>query len=231
MQKKILPIDIKDLGLQQREVVFVGEYCANGYDEVAAAKAARLVPESATTAQCRLKAIEIVNDPRISRAIDRMTETVLNPYRDRIEAQLVKQLQIRAFYDPSWFYYTDGTARPLEEIPTDRRYAIDDVTESYYGKDATTRVVTYKLANKAQAQKELRELLSKKDSVDQSDSTSMRSELKKLFGDVKMSIEITAKQPTALIEKVDENKVDQRFLDKMKVAEDTAVKVVKNGKK
>lgn len=158
-----LPIKVEDLGLTQKEMRFVGEYCSNGFDASAALKAAKLVPESITTTEARLRSLEILNKQNINTAITRFVSSELDPYRDKLNYQVLTAMQARAFYDPSVFFETDGTARPLDAIPANMRQAIDSVEIKHYGKDGLVLETIYKLADKGQSIKSLRELLDRKD--------------------------------------------------------------------
>lgn len=156
-----LPFDVSDLELTQKELIFVGEYCTNGFNDFEALKASGIIPQKATPAQARINGLSLSSKPNIKKAIQRFTESVLAPYKDKLEYQTLQLLQARAFYDVSTFFDTNGKAKPLDEIPQQARYALDDITEDFKGKDADVRTVKYKLADRMQARKELEILLKK----------------------------------------------------------------------
>jgi hypothetical protein len=201
LAKQYLPVKIEDLGLNAKEIRFVGEYCSNGFNAPEAAKLVGLINGELSPAQERIRCHEILTLEKISRAVDRMVESTLNPYRDRIKSQMLVQLQIRANWDATWFFYPDGTAKPLDSISAEHRMAIDAVEEKYYGKDAV-RTVTYTLSDKDKARKELAQLLGKKEEVSQEDTGGMRSKLNDIFLAVEKGIDmgISAQKKREMIE-------------------------------
>jgi hypothetical protein len=178
----LLPIDVADLQLSQKELLFVGEYCSNGFDEVDAAKKVGLIPKSASPTESRLKVLELVNHKGIKTAIQKFTTKVLEPYKDKLELMELQTLKARAFYSVDMFYNSDGSVKPLDQIPSEWRFAIDDISEDFKGKDANVRTVKYKLADRAQAQKALRELLRKVD--DEGDVSEIPSDRRKFLQDL-----------------------------------------------
>ena len=176
-----LPVDVSDLSLSVKEIKFVGSYCANGFDAVAAMKDAGLIPPTTPYTMARLKGIEISNRPNVRTAVQRFTENVLSPYRDQLRVQTLDMLKARAFYDESIFYHPDGTAKPLDAIPREWRYAIDGVTEDFRGKDANVRTVNYKLADRMSAAKMLQELLKVKEEESSTLPTDATDRLRSIF--------------------------------------------------
>lgn len=177
-----LPIKVEDLGLTQKELKFIGEYCSNGFDAVAAMKAAKLIPENATSTTSHLSSKELLNRQNIMTAVNRFVSSELDPYRDKLNYQILTSMQARAFYDPHVFFEADGTARPLDTIPANLRQAIDSVEVKHYGKDGDVLETIYKLADKAQSQKSLRELLDRKSGGDEEGMhTTVRARLDEVF--------------------------------------------------
>lgn len=177
-----LPMKVEDLGLTQKELKFVGEYCTNGFDAVAAMKAAKLLPEDTTSTTGRLRSLELLNKQNIITAVNRFVSSELDPYRDKLNYQILSLMQARAFYDPDTFFEADGTARPLTQIPPHLRQAIDSVEVKHYGKDGNVLETVYKLADKGQAIKSLRELLDRKAGPDDdSMNTGTRARLNEVF--------------------------------------------------
>lgn len=181
MAKSKLPFDHSDLDLNPRQLKFIGEYVTNGYDEAAALKAAGIVAENASTAVIRLNSVEVMNTPGIKKAIARMNDAVISPYRDKLDSQLREIWSVRANYKISDFYESDGTVKQLDEIPKHLHHAIDKVVEDFKGKDADRRVVNYVLADKAQAAKFLRELMTPKDEKDSNLPDSKRERLAQIW--------------------------------------------------
>lgn len=177
--KKRLPVNIDDLNLTPREIKFVCEYITNGYKAEDAAKAAGLLSQDAGTVASRLHCAALLNNEKIKEAISRTKTSFVEPYRDVHYAKIQEVLEIRAFYDPFDFYYPDGTIRPLDEISPKLRYAIDGIGDvTTMGKNGdNVRTVTYKLADKDKARKELRELHEIKEEKKDTGSADERSKL------------------------------------------------------
>jgi hypothetical protein len=173
---------VEDLGLTAKEIKFVGEYCTNGSDAVSAIKASKLFPDDASPTLGRLKSLELLNKQNIITAVNRFVSSELDPYRDKLNYQILNSMQARAFYDPDTFFEADGTARPLNQIPPHLRQAIDSVEVKHYGKDGNVLETVYKLADKTQAIKSLRELLDRKAGPDDdSMNTGTRARLNEIF--------------------------------------------------
>lgn len=177
-----LPMKVEDLGLTAKEIKFVGEYCTNGFDAVSAMKASKLLPDDASPILGRLKSLELLNKQNIITAVNRFVSSELDPYRDKLNYQILNSMQARAFYDPDTFFEADGTARPLNQIPPHLRQAIDSVEVKHYGKDGNVLETVYKLADKTQAIKSLRELLDRKAGPDDdSMNAGTRARLNEIF--------------------------------------------------
>jgi len=211
MPKSGLPIKIDDLGLTLKQQRFVLEYAVNGFDATAAAKSSGLLPKDAPTVKSRTFCLQLLNDKNISTAIQRFVEDTISPYRDRMMAEMIAVLNTRAYYDVNWFFLPDGTARPLDTIPAERRVAIDEVKEAYAGKSAEVRILTYTLANRDAARKELRSLLEKKDDEGNADSgKGMRGELDRIFSSIKKGIDLGRKMERELQDEVVEPAQEQK---------------------
>ena len=183
--EEFLPLDVTDLDLSLSQIKFVRAMIENDYDEGSAVIAANIMPKGTPGPIARMEGLKWANKPQVRQAIQRYSAMVIDPSRDQLHIRLVDTLRIRAFYDPMIFFYEDGTARPLNEIPKEYRICIDGITEDFKGKDAQVRVVTYKLADKTAAQKQLQELLKKGESVDEEEiPTDAKSRLDKIFASV-----------------------------------------------
>jgi hypothetical protein len=142
------PVTLEDLELSLPELRFVGEYCANGYN---APKAYKNSHGEKDQSIARIKGLTLAGKPKVLTAIRRFTCSVLDPYKEVMEHQLLDFQKTRAFFDITDYYNEDGSAKPLSEIPEDARKAIDGVKEQFFGKDANTRVVTYELGSRKPA--------------------------------------------------------------------------------
>jgi len=178
---KKLHIDFSDLGLNLKEIRFVGYYCANNFDSISAMHESGLLPTSVKGASARLRSLELLNRPAIKEAIQRFIDSELEPSRDKFKFQIMTTWSARAFYDISNFYYPNGTVKPLDEIPVEARSAIDRVIKDIKGKDGEYDLVNYQLADRAQAYKILQEVLDVKKVEEQEISTDRKKEINKMF--------------------------------------------------
>lgn len=186
---KLLPIRVDDLHLSPKEIKFVAEYTSNGFDAERAIKESGLVPPNMSPIQVSLRWHELLQKDNINTAIDRMNEAFIAPYRNRLLSQMIARLQIQANYILEWYYYADGTAKPLSEISPERQMAIVDTEVKHYGKDGTVTEVKYKLADQEAARKALKEMLDKKEGVKDENTTGMRARLAEIFNAAKMGID------------------------------------------
>jgi hypothetical protein len=217
MSKITLPVDISDLKLTPRKIVFIGEYCANDYNAEEAARIAKLVKPGMSQAEISVLCHELLSDPDISKAISRFVDSTLAPYRDKFENVRLRELYIRAFYKPSWYHRPDGTVIPLDKISLERQSAIDKVEEKFYGKDGI-RTVTYTLANKDIARRELKEMLKKGEEGPVTDDM-MRTRLKEIFAAAKTGIQIGAQMAKELKDPTD---AQVKLLDRIKEGKEDA---------
>ena len=153
---KKLPVVIEDLGLTPKELDFLLEYTSNGFDIDKAYKVSRLKKASQSDAEARLEAMALLNKRGMKLGVQRMVSSVIEPVRDRIEAQLLHSDLVRSNYDIADYFNDDGTIKPLSDLTYDQRRVIDEVDTQYYGKDADRKVIRYKLANREAAKKNLR---------------------------------------------------------------------------
>jgi hypothetical protein len=185
---KYLPIHIDDLHLTVKDQKFVAEYCSNGYDASKAIVSAGILPSATSSVRLRAHGHEILSRQEINTAIDRMTENFLTPYRDRMISQMVARLQVRAGYDVDWFYHPDGTAKPLDQITAEQRWAIDDIEIKHFGKDGDITETKYKLADQDAARKELKAMLDRKE-AGKEDNNEMRGKLADIFAALKTGVD------------------------------------------
>jgi phage terminase small subunit len=181
--KKNIPVNIDDLGLTPRETKFVCEYITNGYKAEEAAKTVGLLAKDAGSVASRLHCARLLQEDRIKAAIQRTKTSFVEPYKDVHYARIQEQLEIRAFYDVSDYFYPDGTVRPLDEIPIRKRCAIDEIKERWsMGKNgANERTVEYVMADRDKARTELRSLHETKEEEKKTDSTQIRDSILDFF--------------------------------------------------
>ena len=158
-----LPIDTSDLlDLTPTLLKFIGHYCSNNFMEVEAyrktwpAKAKQM-----TSQEIRLDSLHILNNRSVKIAVERFVNSVLDPYRDKLEHQVLNVLRSQAFYDIADYFYPDGSVKPLDKIDPDKRNAIESVMRDLKGARGEAELVNYKLADKRSAIKMLTDLLKK----------------------------------------------------------------------
>jgi hypothetical protein len=198
MAKQIkLPIDISDLVIPPLELKFIGIYCTHSFDEVTAYRKAfpnRI--KGLSEPEVRLEALNLLNKREIKLAVERFVDSVLSPYQEKLDYQLLSVLRTRAFYDVAWYFHEDGTAKKLSEIAPEHRVVIDSVITDMKGKNADVMVTTIKLGDRTQAIKMMQELLRKKDSIEEEAadvSSDSRVRLQDIFRSVEKGIEIANK--------------------------------------
>jgi len=194
MPREQLPVRVDDLGLSAKEQKFILEYISNSFDGKAAAKKAKIIPADMSDARANLIVHSLLAKDIVVQAINRVSEYFIAPYKSKFVNQTLRQLDIRANYDLSWYYYPDYTAKPLDEISMEHRWAIDKVEPKVFGKDANVREVVFILADKNAARKELKELLEKKDDRDGGADDGMRSKLSEIFEAVKLGKQLAEKK-------------------------------------
>jgi len=104
---------------------------------------------------------DILKKDRVQEAIRTFWELMFADKVDKVQKILLDQLYRRAFTPRYKYFDKDGKLKPgieLEDLGPDE-CIIDNIEVKYYGKDADVKVTTYKLADRAQAYKELRDLL------------------------------------------------------------------------
>ena len=158
-----LPIDTSDLlALTPLLLKFIGEYCANNFDEVSAYR--KTWPQKAremSSAEIRLDALNVLNQREVKIAVQRFVDSILSPYRDRLEHQLFDMYRQRAFYDPADFFNSDGSPKKLDQIDKEKRVVLDNLLSDLKGKDANAWLLNYKLADRMQAAKALQDIMGK----------------------------------------------------------------------
>jgi hypothetical protein len=188
LSKSYLPIKLDDLSLSPKEQRFVAEYCSNSYDAPLAIIKSGMMPASSSPLRLRAYGHELLSRSEISTAVDRMVESFLEPYRDRMVHQMVARLQIRANYDVSWFFAPGGKALSLDQIPAEHRWAIDSVEVRRFGKTGEISETIYKLADQDAARKELKVMLDRKENL-KADTGGMRGELDEIFKALKAGVD------------------------------------------
>lgn len=142
--RKLLPENMRHLELNPREYKFVAVYCSNGFNAIDACEKAGY--EERTKARYRAIAYTLLHRKEIVEAVKQFIDTVIQPYRDRLELELLNTYYRRATYSISSFYDNDGNPKPLNDIDEEWKCCIDDINFVIVAKDYVIKA--YKLPNR-----------------------------------------------------------------------------------
>lgn len=129
--RKLLPENMKHLELNPREYKFLAVYCSNNFDAVDAVEKAGYVER--THAKYRAIAYTLLQRKEIVEAIRIYIDTVIQPYRDRLELELLNIYYRRATYSISTFLDNRGNSKLLNEIDKEWLCCVDGVKQTKYG--------------------------------------------------------------------------------------------------
>lgn len=147
--KRLIPVNIYNLGLKPREIKFVAAYCTNGFVATDAYKAAGY--KSKTKNSRASRSSTLLSKKNITEAIRRFIDTIIEPFKAKLEYQIVEVYYKRAFYTIDMFYKKDGTLKELDEIEKEWLIVIDGVDRRHFGSNAQEKVMIYQLANRDKA--------------------------------------------------------------------------------
>ena len=146
--RRLLPENMKHLDLNPREYKFLAVYCSNNFDAIDAVQKAGYVER--TNAKYRAIAYSLLQRKEIIEAIKIYIDLVIQPYRDRLELELLNVYYRRAMYTIDKFYDDRGNPLPLKEIDKDYICCIDDI--KYVKITGTQTVISaYQLPNRDMA--------------------------------------------------------------------------------
>jgi len=159
-----IPEDLSfaDLELSKEELLFVGLVCTEGFHKSADAYREAfgvIATGRITDKQARSRGLQIMGKENVRSAITKFIDHFLTPFQERFELQQMQFWQARAMWNPKDIFNDNGDLKPLDKIPEESLFAIDGVNVDYRGKDADRRVTTYKMANRAEAMKQLKDFV------------------------------------------------------------------------
>lgn len=123
--RKLLPENLKHLDINPREYKFLAVYCSNNFNAEDAVEKAGYVER--TKAGYRAIAYSLLQRKDIVDAIKIYIDTIIQPYKDRLELELLNMYYRRATYTIDKFYDDKGNPLPLKQIDKDYICCIDDV--------------------------------------------------------------------------------------------------------
>ncbi len=143
--RKLLPENLKHLDINPREYKFLAVYCSNNFNAEDAVEKAGYVER--TKAGYRAIAYSLLQRKEIVEAIKIYIDTIIQPYKDRLELELLNMYYRRATYTIDKFYNDDGNPLPLKQIDKDYICCIDDI--KYVKITGTQNVIpAYQLPNR-----------------------------------------------------------------------------------
>lgn len=143
--RKLLPDNLKHLDINPREYKFLAVYCSNGFNAEEAVEKAGYVERN--KAGYRAIAYSLLQRKEIIEGVRLYIDTIIQPYRDRLELELLNVYYRRATYTIDKFYDDRGNPLLLKEIDKDYICCIDDIK---YVKITGTQTVipAYQLPNR-----------------------------------------------------------------------------------
>lgn len=143
--RKLLPDNLKHLDINPREYKFLAVYCSNNFNAEDAVEKAGYVER--TKAGYRAIAYSLLQRKDIVEAIRIYINTIIEPYKDRLELELLNVYYRRAMYTIDKFYDDAGNPLSLKEIDKDFICCIDDI--KYVKVTGTNTVIpAYQLPNR-----------------------------------------------------------------------------------
>ncbi len=135
--------------LNEREILFIAEYCNNGFNGSQAAIIAGYSKKGAGTQAGRM-----LKNAEIRNGIKAYLDEILGQYKDTLEFEIIKTYKIRAFYNTSDILTEDGALKVerLEDLGDNVR--VIDGIETRPTKSGDTYTVI-KLANREKALEQL----------------------------------------------------------------------------
>jgi len=141
--RKLLPENLKHLNINPREYKFLAVYCSNNFNAEDAVEKAGYVERS--KARYRAIAYTLLQRKEIVEAIRIYIDTIIQPYKDRLEMELLNVYYRRAMYTIDKFYDSNGNPLPVKEIDKDFICCIDDIK---YVKNGQNLIPAYQLPNR-----------------------------------------------------------------------------------
>lgn len=141
--RKLLPENLKHLNINPREYKFLAVYCSNNFNAEDAVEKAGYVERN--KARYRAIAYSLLQRKEIVEAIRIYIDTIIQPYKDRLEMELLNVYYRRAMYTIDKFYDTNGNPLQLKEIDKDFICCIDDIK---YVKNGQNLIPAYQLPNR-----------------------------------------------------------------------------------
>lgn len=129
--KKYLPVDLADLNLSSKEIRFVVAYCTNNF---VATKAYRMLGVKDVNPNiAKQSAMQMLVQPGVATAISRYVETMMRPFKGKLEFQVLDIWYRRATYSIEMFVDENNNLIPIKNIPQEWRCCIDGIEKKSSG--------------------------------------------------------------------------------------------------
>ena len=196
-----LPMDLSKLDLSLNEQKFVANYCANGFNGTDAIKKSGYKLGTKTASSM---AWQLLQKEEVNKAIKLFLDSVLKPFRDKLEYELLNIYYRRATFSVSTFFTPNGNAKPLNDIPDEWHCCLDGVEKKHFGKDATRTVILYALPNRDASLNKLFDFVTKNAPTDNPDEVERtRKHVAEIFAEamegkmkIKDAVTVTQKKIT-----------------------------------
>jgi len=129
--RKLLPENMKHLEINLREYKFLAVYCSNGFNAEDAVQKAGYVERN--RAKYRAIAYSLLQREEIVNAIKIYVDTIIQPYKDRLELELLNIYYKRATFSISTFVDNHFNFLPINEIDKEYLCCIDGMKNGKYG--------------------------------------------------------------------------------------------------
>jgi len=134
-------------GLTLKQNLFVCEYCSNGGNASAAARAAGYSKKTA-----KVIGTENLTKPAIRAAIDARIDVRVEKLENQYnvtEERITHEMALLAFSNAADYYDNDGKLKPINKLTRDQAAAIVEISEKSYGRtEAAVFERKYKIADK-----------------------------------------------------------------------------------
>jgi hypothetical protein len=163
--KDLIPseLELADLELTTEEILFVGYVCAEGFHRPGEAylksHSRSMTNQELSDAQLRSRGIQLLGKANVREAIQRFIKHTLEPFKEQFEMQQFQFWQARAYWNPLDVFDSDGSVKEISKIPKHALLAIDGIKKDYRGKDATQAIITYDMASRSEAMKQLQDFV------------------------------------------------------------------------
>lgn len=154
--KKLSPIDLNELPLNNKEKIFVVVYCSNGFKKNYAYLAAGYKARSKQTLERH--ALKMLYRDNVQLGIRKIVDKMIAPFINKINYELWETLYYRAFYKIGDFYKNENEMVSIIDLPKHLQKVVDGITTKF---NKNIPYYEYVLPDRNQALRDLRDMLEK----------------------------------------------------------------------